>query len=51
MSAVKKVDNKIIANNDFIINLNDFEVSLGEIKIMLNKKMDIIEAEKAIKRI
>ena len=51
MSAVKELDNKIIANNDYIVTLNEFEVNLGELKIMLNKKMDSIEAEKTIKRL
>lgn len=42
MSAVKEMDNKITANNDYIVTLNDFEVSLGELKIMLNRKMDSV---------
>ena len=31
--------------------MNEFEVHLGELKIMLNKKMDIVESDKTTKRI
>ena len=51
MSAVKELENKIVTNNDIVVIIQDLELSMRECKILLNKKVNIDDYEKNLKRV
>lgn len=50
-SAIKELEGKIVTSNDMTVVLNQLEVGIEENKIVLKKKLDVLDFEKTVKRI
>jgi hypothetical protein len=50
-AGVRELEGKIVTNNDMVVVLNQLEVGIEECRLLIRKKVESTDFEKAIKRL